>query len=230
MRLGQGPPIGVRGLDQFAHVVAHRRLGDRGVGKLPQDPAMNAPRRVTLLARRATVLFEQLVNKIPHGAEMIGALREVCAGLPDQRKDPRRDGDYAMADIGLAAFSIFFMGSPSFLGHQRALAEGHGRLNCETLFGMAAIPSDNYMRLMLDGPAAIRLPADRAQGRAQSFKPNAVAEAGGGGVTAKALRVNKSSCPASGSDHVRCGDLYTPLEAGASLNSGRATGRPSRNP
>jgi hypothetical protein len=26
---------------------------------------MNAPRRVTLLARRATVLFEQLVNKIP---------------------------------------------------------------------------------------------------------------------------------------------------------------------
>src|SRR3954468_24095873 len=87
---------------------------------------------------------------------MIGALSEVCAGLPDQRKGPRRDGDYTMADIGLAAFSIFFMGSPSFLGHQRALAEGHGRSNCETLFGMAAIPSDNYIRLMLDGasPAA----------------------------------------------------------------------------
>src|SRR5580693_9223142 len=61
-----------------------------------------------------------------------------------------------MADIALAAFSIFFMGSPSFLGHQQALAEGHGRSNCETLFGMAAIPSDNYIRLMLDGvsPAA----------------------------------------------------------------------------
>ena len=87
-------------------------------------------------------------------AEMIGALREVCAGLPDQRKDPRRDGDYSMADIGLAAFSIFFMGSPSFLGHQRALAEGHGRSNCETLFGMAAIPSDNYIRLMLDGASS----------------------------------------------------------------------------
>src|SRR5271169_2538214 len=87
---------------------------------------------------------------------MIGALSEVCAGLPDQRKGPRRDGDYTMADIGLAAFSIFFMGSPSFLGHQQALAEGHGRSNCETLFGMAAIPSDNYIRLMLDGasPAA----------------------------------------------------------------------------
>src|ERR1700723_2625924 len=45
---------------------------------------------------------------------MIGALSEVCAGLPDQRKGPRRDGDYTMADIALAAFSIFFMGSPSF--------------------------------------------------------------------------------------------------------------------
>src|SRR5271154_2346026 len=87
---------------------------------------------------------------------MIGALSEVCAGLPDQRKGPRRDGDYTMADIGLAAFSIFFMGSPSFLGHQRALAEGHGRSNCETLFAISAIPSDNYIRLMLDGasPAA----------------------------------------------------------------------------
>ena len=59
---------------------------------------------------------------------MIGALSEVCAGLPDQRKGPRRDGDYAMADIGLAAFSVFFMGSPSFLGHQQALAEGTATL------------------------------------------------------------------------------------------------------
>jgi hypothetical protein len=61
-----------------------------------------------------------------------------------------------MADIGLSAFSVFFMGSPSFLAHQRALAEGHGRSNCETLFGISATPSDNYIRLMLDGasPAA----------------------------------------------------------------------------
>jgi hypothetical protein len=84
---------------------------------------------------------------------MIGALSEICAGLPDQRKGPRRDGNFSMADIGLSAFSMFFMGSPSFLGHQRALAEGHGRSNCETLFGMSAIPSDNYIRTMLDGAA-----------------------------------------------------------------------------
>jgi hypothetical protein len=61
-----------------------------------------------------------------------------------------------MADIGLSAFSQFFMGSPSFLAHQRALARGQGRSNCQTLFGMQAIPSDNYIRRMLDGasPAA----------------------------------------------------------------------------
>ena len=56
-----------------------------------------------------------------------------------------------MADIGLSAFAVFFMGSPSFLGHQRALAEGHGRSNCQTLFGMTAIPTDAYIRQMLDG-------------------------------------------------------------------------------
>jgi len=90
------------------------------------------------------------VSAVEH---LIGELREVCAGLPDRRKGPPRDGDYTMADIGLSAFSIFFMGSPSFLAHQRALEEGHGRSNCQTLFGMSEIPSDNYIRLMLDGAA-----------------------------------------------------------------------------
>ena len=50
-----------------------------------------------------------------------------------------------------SAFSLFFMGSPSFLAHQRALAQGQGRSNCQTLFGISAIPSDNYIRLMLVG-------------------------------------------------------------------------------
>jgi hypothetical protein len=86
-------------------------------------------------------------------ARLIGELGTVCAGLPDRRTRPRRDGDYTMADIGLSAFSLFFMASPSFLAHQRRLERGQGRSNCQTLFGMAAIPSDNYIRLMLDGAA-----------------------------------------------------------------------------
>ena len=86
--------------------------------------------------------------------EHIAELRGVCAGLPDRRKGPLTGGAYTMADIGLSAFSLFFMGSPSFLAHQRSLAEGQGRSNCQTLFGISAIPSDNYIRLMLDGAPA----------------------------------------------------------------------------
>ena len=55
-----------------------------------------------------------------------------------------------MVDIGLSAFSLFFMQSESFLSHQRRLEQGHGTSNCQTLFGMKKIPTDNYIRLMLD--------------------------------------------------------------------------------
>ena len=93
--------------------------------------------------------------------ERIAELSVVCAGLPDRRKSPLADRAYKMADIGLSAFSLFFMGSPSFLAHQRNLAEGQGRSNCQTLFGISAIPSDNYIRLMLDGaPTAAFDPGD----------------------------------------------------------------------
>ena len=57
---------------------------------------------------------------------------------------------YTMADIGLSAFSLFFMQSPSFLAHQRRLEEGQGRSNCQTLFGLDRIPSDNHIRALLD--------------------------------------------------------------------------------
>lgn len=100
------------------------------------------------LAARGKHRFWGGVNALE---QRIGELRLVCAGLPDRRKGPPAAGAYSMADIGLSAFSLFFMGSPSFLAHQRHLVEGQGRSNCQTLFGIAAIPSDNYIRLMLDG-------------------------------------------------------------------------------
>ena len=63
-----------------------------------------------------------------------------------------------MADFGLAAFALFFMQSTSFLSFQRTLEKGQGRSNCQTLFGIAKIPSDNYIRDMLDlaNPALLR--------------------------------------------------------------------------
>src|SRR6266481_829307 len=75
-----------------------------------------------------------------------------------------------MADIGMAAFSVFFMQSPSFLDQQRRLLHGHGRSNCHTLFGMAAIPTDNHIRQMLDGvaPEHFRALFDRALGTVEA--------------------------------------------------------------
>src|SRR5690349_553536 len=86
--------------------------------------------------------------------ELLSDLKDVCAGLVDKRQG--QTCRYTMADIGLGAFSVFFMQSPSFLAHQRTLAAGHGRSNCQTLLGTSVIPSDNHIRQMLDGntPAA----------------------------------------------------------------------------
>src|SRR5271169_5571685 len=87
---------------------------------------------------------------------LLAGLRAVCATFPDPRKG--RSGNIAMADFGQAAFALFFMQSASFLSFQRTLEKGQGRSNCQTLFGIAKIPSDNYIRGMLDlaNPALLR--------------------------------------------------------------------------
>ena len=79
---------------------------------------------------------------------LIGAVRRCCAGFPDQRTGT--NVRYSMADIGMGAFSLFFVQSPSFLDFQRRLEAGHGRSNCQTLFGMSRIPTDNHIRALLD--------------------------------------------------------------------------------
>ena len=79
---------------------------------------------------------------------LLAGLKQVCAAFPDKRKTA--EGVYSMADIGLSAFSLFFMQSESFLSYQRGLEEGRKTSNCHTLFGMAKIPTDNHIRAMLD--------------------------------------------------------------------------------
>src|SRR5882757_5232459 len=79
--------------------------------------------------------------------QLLCGLKEACAAFPDKRKSA---GVYSMADIGLSAFSLFFMQSESFLSYQRSLEEGRKTSNCHTLFGMAKIPTDNHIRSMLD--------------------------------------------------------------------------------
>ena len=84
-----------------------------------------------------------------HLARDLGRLGACFARLPDPRRG--RNWRYAMRDIAMAALSVFFMQSPSFLAHQRALAERHARSNAHTLFGLARIPCDNHVRQLLDG-------------------------------------------------------------------------------
>src|ERR1700693_1133831 len=86
---------------------------------------------------------------------LLAHLKAVCATFPDSRKG--RGGNIAMADFGLSAFAMFFMQSASFLSFQRALEKGQGRSNCQSLFGIEKIPSDNYIRDMLDEADPARL-------------------------------------------------------------------------
>ena len=72
---------------------------------------------------------------------LLGVLRGCLEGPPDKRRG--LNTRYSMGDIGMAVFSVLCTQSPSILAHQRQLDEGHKRSNCETLFGIDRIPSDN---------------------------------------------------------------------------------------
>jgi hypothetical protein len=79
---------------------------------------------------------------------LIAALKALCGTLPDRRRG--ENSSYTMSDIGMGAFGVFFMQSPSFLAHQTALERGRGTSNCQTLLGMERIPTENHIRSMLD--------------------------------------------------------------------------------
>ena len=86
---------------------------------------------------------------------LLGSLRRCLDTFPDKRRGINTT--YGMGDIGMAAFSVFFMQSPSFLAHQRRFELGHGRSNCASLFAIPKIPSDNHIRDMLDPAEPERL-------------------------------------------------------------------------
>lgn len=81
---------------------------------------------------------------------LFASLRQCLDAFPDTRKGSGAALQYAMADFGMAAFSVFFMQSPSFLAYQTRLEQGYGRSNATTLFGIEKIPCDNSIRSMLD--------------------------------------------------------------------------------
>jgi hypothetical protein len=82
-------------------------------------------------------------------SKIIGHFRESWSGLPDYRK-ANNNRQYSIADAGLAAFSTFFMQTPSFLAYQRMMEQSKGRSNSQSLFQLEKIPSDNQIRNLLD--------------------------------------------------------------------------------
>lgn len=67
-------------------------------------------------------------------------------------KDPRQGNNksYSIEEIGMAAYSVFHLQSPSFLSHQKNMKRKKGIHNGKTLFGFSNIPSDNHIRQVLD--------------------------------------------------------------------------------
>lgn len=79
---------------------------------------------------------------------LMSYLEEAIAEFPD-----RRTGDntqYSLRDSALGAFSVFFTQSPSFLSHQQSMHKSKGSSNATTIFGIEKIPTDNWIRTLLD--------------------------------------------------------------------------------
>ena len=84
---------------------------------------------------------------------IVSAIGSVFDAQQDKRKQTQCN--YRLSDAGLAAFSVFYMQSPSFLAHQRDMERQKGSSNAQNLFDMVKIPTDTHIRTLLD-----RLEAD----------------------------------------------------------------------
>jgi hypothetical protein len=77
-----------------------------------------------------------------------------------QMDDPRQTSNttkYSLKDAVLAAFSVFFMQSESFLGYQRYQESHQGNSNARSLFGMMSVPTVPQIRNILYGIPATTL-------------------------------------------------------------------------
>ena len=80
--------------------------------------------------------------------QLIGRWRAGSATLPDRR--PGDNSRYAMADIALSAFSVFFTQCPAFRSFQQNMEHSRGRNNARSLFQVERIPTDKHLRQTLD--------------------------------------------------------------------------------
>lgn len=81
--------------------------------------------------------------------QLLKLLEEQLQNLPDERK-PSNNQKYEVKDAVLAAFSVFFTQSSSFLEYQRVMRTNRGKDNAQSLFKIETIPCDNQIRNLLD--------------------------------------------------------------------------------
>lgn len=81
-------------------------------------------------------------------SQLIKFLDQELKELPDNRKGDNKK--YTVKHALLAAFSVFFTQSPSFLQHQSLMKQKKGKDNAQSLFCLSEIPCDNQIRNLLD--------------------------------------------------------------------------------
>ena len=80
---------------------------------------------------------------------LLASFRQAASALPDPRHG--RNKQYSVADAAACALAPFFLQDPSFLAFQRRMQDQEQRSNCQTLFGIGRIPTDDCIRSLLDG-------------------------------------------------------------------------------
>ena len=90
---------------------------------------------------------------------IIERFRESWLTLTDVRKG-NNSQKYTMTDGALAAFSVFFTQSSSFLSFQRDMEQKKQNSNAKTLFKMEQIPSDQQIRNLLDPVSPTEIHSD----------------------------------------------------------------------
>ena len=88
--------------------------------------------------KKITLTFCKIVTK----------LTEIIESFPDNRAGTNTR--IKIKDAAMAAFSLFFIQSPSFLDFQRTMQLTKGKNNVQSLFGVHRIHSDNAIRELLD--------------------------------------------------------------------------------
>ena len=80
---------------------------------------------------------------------LLASFRQAASALPDARRG--RNKQFSVADAAACAFASFFVQDPSFLAFQRRMQDEEARSNCQSLFDIERIPTDNTIRYLLDG-------------------------------------------------------------------------------